>query len=72
MSKMKDALDDLERSLSLPETPDVPEPTPAPQERRDELLERLELIADKLVRLAVKLDEHLHEADAHNPGTLRK
>jgi len=31
----------------------------------------LEELANKVVNLANKLDEHLNERDAHNPGTMR-
>jgi predicted nucleic acid-binding Zn-ribbon protein len=33
--------------------------------------EALEALADKVVNLANRLDAHLKERDAHNPGTMR-
>ena len=40
--------------------------------RMDKLESALEELANKVVNLAVKLDEHMSEPDAHNPGVLRK
>jgi hypothetical protein len=41
-------------------------------EKLDKLESALNALADKVVNLANKLEEHLNERDAHNPGVMRK
>jgi NTP pyrophosphatase (non-canonical NTP hydrolase) len=41
--------------------------------KKDKKIEdALNELANKVVNLAKQLDRHMNEADAHNPGTLKK